>query len=156
QEPRESGVTEQTIIKGIIKTAFTLEPIENATVKIGALKTKTDSEGKFLLNGPFSSDEVSVKHVGFRDTILSILSFSRDLDIFLKPIENQIEEVEVVSTGYQSIPKERTAGSFAHVDAKTMQRNPGMNLLSRLSGVTNGLLIDRNTGNPDGISVRGR
>src|SRR5690606_41373627 len=36
------------------------------------------------------------------------------------------------------------------------RRNPGMSLLSRLNAVTNGLLIARNTGNPDGLSVRGR
>jgi len=156
QELRVSGVTGKQLISGTIKSNSSLEPIENATIKIGALKTKTNTEGKFLLNGPFSSDEVTVKHMGFQDTILSILSFSRDLDLLLYPISNQIEEVQVVSTGYQQISKERTTGSFAYVDAKTMQRNPGMNLLSRLSGVTNGLLIDRNTGNPDGISVRGR
>src|SRR5690606_27522211 len=69
---------------------------------------------------------------------------------------NYIEEVEVVSTGYQSIPKERATGSFAHVNSEMLNRNPSMNILSRLDGITNGLLLDQNTGNPDRISVRGR
>jgi len=156
QELRESGVTGKQLISGTIMSKSSLDPVEGATIKIGSLKTKTDRGGKFLLTGPFSDDKVSIQHVGFRDTVLSVIAFTGDLTVLLVANANQIEEVEVISTGYQSIPKERTTGSFAHVDAKTLQRNPGMDLLSRLNGVTNGLYIGQNTGNPDGISVRGR
>ncbi|MGH2622776.1 MAG: TonB-dependent receptor plug domain-containing protein, partial [Sphingobacterium sp.] len=156
QEPRENEVPEQTVIKGVVKSTITFVPIENATISIGKLKTKSDTDGKFILSGILSSDMISIKHIGFRDTVLSVKEFSKDLVILLEPLANQIEEVEVISTGYQSIPKERATGSFAHIDEKTLRRNPSMSLLSRLNGVSNGLLLDQNTGNPDGISVRGR
>lgn len=155
QEPLH-GANGKFTITGTVRDFQTNRPLTGASLKLGELTTKTDKEGKFSLRGPFSTNRLSISHLGYNDTIFTITSPNKTLEIVLNPKDNQIEEVEVVSTGYQKIPKERATGSFTYVDSKTLQRNTGMALLSRLNGVANGLLIDRNTGNSDGISVRGR
>lgn len=156
QEPHNSGAKGQTGITGTVKDYYTNTPLVGTNLKIGTFKTKTDSKGTFILSENFKAKKLIITHQGYRDTIITISSTSVNLEIKLKPSQNQIQEVEVVSTGYQEIPRDRATGSFAFVDSKTIQRYPGMSLLSRLNGVTNGLLLDRNTGNPDGLSVRGR
>nr|WP_121271034.1 SusC/RagA family TonB-linked outer membrane protein [Pedobacter schmidteae] len=74
--------------------------------------------------------------------------------------EVQLKEVEIVSTGYQQVPRERTPGSFVRVDSAQLNRKVGSDIFSRLEGITSGLLFNKNTlssnsGNLD-LSIRGR
>ncbi|MNJ87609.1 TonB-dependent Receptor Plug Domain protein [compost metagenome] len=74
--------------------------------------------------------------------------------------EVDLPGVEIVSTGYQRIPKERVTGSFAMVDSAQLNRRVSPDIFSRLEGITSGLLFNKNTlnssnGNLD-ISIRGR
>lgn len=71
-----------------------------------------------------------------------------------------LDQVEIVSTGYQRIPRERAAGSFVLVDSAQLNRKVSGDILSRLDGITSGLLFNKNTqstgfGNLD-LSIRGR
>lgn len=74
--------------------------------------------------------------------------------------EFHLKEVEIVSTGYQQVPRERTPGSFVRVDSAQLNRKVGSDIFSRLEGITSGLLFNKNTlssnsGNLD-LSIRGR
>lgn len=74
--------------------------------------------------------------------------------------EFDLKQVDIVSTGYQRIPKERAAGSFVLVDSAQINRKVGSDIFSRLEGITSGLLFNKNTqisnsGNLD-LSIRGR
>ncbi|MGO3307349.1 MAG: TonB-dependent receptor plug domain-containing protein, partial [Sphingobacterium sp.] len=137
-------------------SALDNKPIEGVSINSEESRTTTDKQGEFSISVSAQSRNLNLKHIGFITKQVTYNANTSVLNIQLQPIENQIEEVEVISTGYQQIPKERATGSFAHIDAKTLQRNPSMSLMSRLDGVANGLLINGNTGNPDGLSVRGR
>lgn len=74
--------------------------------------------------------------------------------------EYNLQQVEIVSTGYQRLPKERATGSFVLVDSAQLNRRVSTDILSRLEGITSGLLFNKNTlssnsGNLD-LSIRGR
>jgi TonB-linked SusC/RagA family outer membrane protein len=74
--------------------------------------------------------------------------------------EFNLKSVEIVSTGYQRIPKERATGSFVVVDSAQLNRKVSSDIFSRLEGITSGLLFNKNTlnsntGNLD-LSIRGR
>lgn len=74
--------------------------------------------------------------------------------------EYDLKQVEIVSTGYQKLPKERATGSFVSVDSAQLNRRVSTDILSRLEGITSGLLFNKNTlssnsGNLD-LSIRGR
>src|SRR5690606_14182674 len=70
-----------------------------------------------------------------------------------------IEEVQV-NTGYQRIPKERATGSFAQPLEHVFKSRISTDILSRLDGITSGLVFNANTGNTINgsydINVRGR
>ncbi|WP_159451593.1 SusC/RagA family TonB-linked outer membrane protein [Pedobacter africanus] len=71
-----------------------------------------------------------------------------------------LQQVEIVSTGYQRLPKERATGSFVLVDSAQLNRRVSTDILSRLEGITSGLLFNKNTmssntGSLD-LSIRGR
>lgn len=132
-------------------------PLQGATVKIkGTIKTaSTDSEGLFSIVAQ-EGDEIEVSFIGYESYSFKVKSDELSQRIVLHEKSSRLNEVSVVSTGYQTIPKERATGSFTVIDNKTLNRAVSSDLLTRLNGVTNGLLINNNTGNPDGISIRGR
>ena len=65
------------------------------------------------------------------------------------------EDVQVVSTGYQQIPKERATGAFTQIDNALYNRGVGSDVLSRLYNVTPGLSFDSRNPSKNGISIRG-
>ncbi|MBB5441257.1 TonB-linked SusC/RagA family outer membrane protein [Pedobacter sp. AK017] len=74
----------------------------------------------------------------------------------LKEINN-LNEVNIVSTGYQKLPKERQTGSFVLVDSNILSREVSTGILSRLEDVVPGLVFNRNKGTTENdISIRGR
>lgn len=64
------------------------------------------------------------------------------LNISLKMSTAKLEEISVVSTGYETLPKERSTGSFGQIDKNLINRNVGTDLISRLKGLAPSLLID--------------
>ncbi|MDR2274006.1 MAG: SusC/RagA family TonB-linked outer membrane protein [Sphingobacterium sp.] len=154
---RDSGADEPLAIRGTVISSIDGKPIQGVSIQVQGEKGRASSrnDGSFSLSVSKSKGTVSFSHMGFRRLELTYVA-GVSLQVKLIPIENQLDEVEVVSTGYQKIPKERATGSFVQVDSKTLQRNPATNILARLDGVTNGLLLDKNAGNPDRLSIRGR
>ncbi|MEQ7800131.1 SusC/RagA family TonB-linked outer membrane protein [Pedobacter sp. ASV1-7] len=77
-----------------------------------------------------------------------------------RPREINLKLVEIVSTGYQHIPKERAPGSFVLVDSNQLNRKVSKDIFNRLEGITSGLLFNKNTiGSSSGsldLSIRGR
>ncbi len=158
QTPRKDSGAEGLIsINGTVVSSIDGKPIQGVSIRVEGEKGRgsTKVDGSFSLHVTNPKGTLSFSHVGFKRLDLHYVA-GVSMDVQLIPLENQLNEVEVVSTGYQKISKERATGSFVQVDNKTLQRNPAMNILSRLDGVTNGLLLDENAGNPDGLSVRGR
>ncbi|MFF5383356.1 SusC/RagA family TonB-linked outer membrane protein [Pedobacter suwonensis] len=144
-------------IKGRITNEKAL-PISNATIKVKASKIVTiaDSEGLFNLNRVQLGTTLIITCIGYKKSEIQNIQSGEFLTVSMLTEDNGLEEVKVVSTGYQNIPKERATGSFTTIDNKTLNRAVSSNILSRLKGITNGLLFDNSTGNSTGISVRGR
>lgn len=85
---------------------------------------------------------------------------STQIPIAVLQQEYNLLQVDVVSTGYQRVPKEKATGSFALIDSAQLGRRVSSDILSRLEGITSGLLFNKNTvssnsGNLD-LSIRGR
>ncbi|WPU95644.1 SusC/RagA family TonB-linked outer membrane protein [Mucilaginibacter sabulilitoris] len=134
--------------------------LSSATVQIRARGTVTysDEHGRFAINAE-PGDQVSVSFVGYQTFTFTVLENMPFQSIRLKAATAAIAEVAVVSTGYQNLPKERATGSFAQLNNELINRRVGTDIVSRLEGVTPGLLFNRNTsgasrGNND-ISIRG-
>jgi TonB-dependent SusC/RagA subfamily outer membrane receptor len=148
-------------ILGKIISSITGEALPGAIIKVTTANhtTVSNDKGEFILTLSNGTYNISISHLNYKTKNTSIQVPLKDpLVIALDNDDKNLQEVEIVSTGYQNIPKERATGSFTLIDNKTLNRTVSPDILSRLKGVTNGLLFsDRNqAGNELGISVRGR
>src|SRR5690606_34375368 len=108
-----------------------------------------------------NTQKFEVRYMGFEPKSIYVNANTKYLKVLLHPLENQIEEVEVVSTGYQQLPKERATGSFVQIDNELLNRRVSTNLLDRLDGVASGLQFHTSSAgsdrfNPSFIQIRGR
>jgi len=125
--------------------------------------TSANDKGEFFLGNVDEKAVLIIAYVGYETREVAA---AKDLGtVSLKLANNALEEVNVtVSTGYQTLPKERATGSFAHVDNKLLNRSVSTDILSRLDGVTSGLIFNKDAnrtgfskeGGDPGISIRGR
>lgn len=129
-------------------------PLVGATIQVkGTNFTVTsDSAGSFELPGEFSDSDLMISYLGYARKEVSARSAER---IILVTNSNRIEEVSVVASGYQSIPKERATGSFSKVDNATFNRQVSTDVISRLKGIAPSILFDERSGSPK-LTIRGQ
>jgi TonB-linked SusC/RagA family outer membrane protein len=134
--------------------------LEGASVSVkGENKiTVTDVKGQYLLKRVDTGATLIISYVGYQNKEIKALAKMEKVSLSLN--NDLLKEVEVVSTGYQKIPKQRATGSFALVDSVQFARKVSPDVLSRLEGITSGLLFNRNTVRANSgaldLSVRGR
>ena len=122
---------------------------ENANILYGATIKVKGTERSIINqnNGRFEiavnvGDVLIVSFVGFQTTEVKI-SNSTDLTIVLKRATINIDEINVkVSTGYQTISKERATGAYNVITAEDLQDVPANNILERLAGKVPGVRFD--------------
>ncbi|EHQ25554.1 SusC/RagA family TonB-linked outer membrane protein [Mucilaginibacter paludis] len=135
-------------------------PFPGATIKIkgGSVSATTDSKGEFEINNVADSTVLQVSFIGYLTKEIVVTS-AEYLTIVLENGGTQLNEVAIVSTGYQTIPKERATGSFVQIDNQLINRSVSTNILDRLNGVTSGLIFTNNGNHQFGqsnIEIRGR
>ena len=136
------------------------QPLVGATVRIKGTNrvTRTGESGVFTLTGVLENAVLEISYLGYKVSEWKVM---KDMGIVtLEVLTAELEQVDVVSTGYQTLPKERATGSFVQIDNTLLNRRISTNLLDRLEGIASGLSFNRNTGssltNPSTLSVRGR
>lgn len=121
--------------------------LPGATIRLKGDETKmaitSSSAGDFAVNVPGDNAVLVVSYIGYQTKEVTVSGASVDLVIRMEPGTAELKGVEVVSTGYQDIPKERATGSFEKIDNALLNRSTGASVLQRLENVTSGLLIDR-------------
>jgi len=161
QTPRkDSGANGPLTVSGTIVSALDGKPIQGVSVRIEDEKGRasTKSDGSFSIPVLASKGTIKFSHVGYKPLALPY-SAGVSLTVKLIPLENQLEEVEVVSTGYQKIPKERATGSFEFVDNKLLNRKVSTDFINRLEDVVPSISTSKyaasSRGNLPNINVRG-
>lgn len=155
-----SHATAQHQITGKVISESTRQPLKGATVEIKGTQymTQTRDDGIFILVSRQDTGTLVVSSVGYFEMQTRISASNSDtLYISLQEREQMLSEVEIVSTGYQQLPRERATGSFELVDRELLNRRVSTNLIDRLEDVTPGLVFNRNrnsASNP--FSIRGQ
>lgn len=147
-------------VTGVVRDSLGV-PLGGATVKIkdSQRATATSLEGEFKFSNVAVGSNLVFSYVGFLDNEVVISTEnSKNLIVTLKEDVSALEEVVLVSTGYQTISKERSAGSYSKPDMEVFQnRSSSMNVAERLDGLVPGLTVNRSPGaeifNP--VLVRG-
>ncbi|WP_235021467.1 SusC/RagA family TonB-linked outer membrane protein [Chitinophaga eiseniae] len=146
-----------SLINGQVLDADTRQVLPGATIRYrtATYTTHTGPDGRFTINASATGDSLSVSYVGYIPSIIALKNsrMTAPLTVLLSPARTGLQEV-VVSTGYQSLPKERATGSFEKADQHLLNRSTGEDLLSRLEGTTTVLFDNRNKDRQ--LLVRGR
>ncbi|WP_203257148.1 SusC/RagA family TonB-linked outer membrane protein [Hyunsoonleella ulvae] len=116
----------------------------------------TDFDGNFKINAS-QGDILVFSYLGFASKEL-LLGAETNYTITMTPSVEQLEGVEIVSTGYQKISKERATGSFAVIDSKVLDRKIEQNIISKIAGEAPGVQFDPfiQEKNSIGLVIRGR
>ncbi|MEV4887068.1 SusC/RagA family TonB-linked outer membrane protein [Chitinophaga ginsengisegetis] len=121
---------------------------EGFAIRFGSI---TSSDGRYTLRLKEKTNAIIFTFVGMNPLKVDV-DGKTVINARLETDVRQLQEVSVVSTGYQSIPKERATGSFSQITAKEIRSVPAVNLMERLEGVTPGVRFDvRN----NQITIRG-
>lgn len=133
-------------------------PLIGASIRVkGSNKSaQTNIRGEFSLTGIPEDAVVVITYIGYITQEIKIPSDNvPNLKVTMKANVNNLDELTVVSNGYQTLSKERSAGSFAKVDMDVVaNRTTSMNLLQSLDGLVPGLVVN-NVPNRAQILVRG-
>lgn len=121
-------------------------------------RTISQSDGFFRITSQFSNDTLLIQRSGF--ATIRIPAGVSPMRIEMKA-QGELDEV-VVQTGYQTIRKQQTTGSYTTVSNELINRRISFNILDRLEGVASGAQFSsgttatqRNLNQPT-ISIRGR
>ncbi|MDN5287871.1 MAG: SusC/RagA family TonB-linked outer membrane protein [Mucilaginibacter sp.] len=119
------------------------QPLSGATIKVKnrTQVTTTDKDGYFLLKSVDENAVLVITFIGFKRLEVGAKA---DLGKVTLEVESgKLNEVNVVSNGYQTLARERSAGSFAKPDmAVIANRSFSTNILQRLDGLVPGLTIN--------------
>jgi TonB-linked SusC/RagA family outer membrane protein len=153
---------DSTIYTGIVKD-------ENGKIMIGATikqpgskTTFTNSQGKFSI---YASKKglLQISYIGYQTKEVTLIGLapSNVLNLTLIPGNNNLGVVNIVSNGYQDIPRERSTGSFESISKEQLQHSSDPDLIKRLEGITtsmnfNNQLIPTNSANSLSKSIVGQ
>ncbi|PRD54700.1 SusC/RagA family TonB-linked outer membrane protein [Sphingobacterium gobiense] len=147
---------QKTVLLGEVRSATDDRHIQGVSLRTNGVSASSDEMGRFRIPADKSTGTVEVRHIGFQPQSIDYDERTTYLTISLEPLENQLEEVEVVSTGYQQLPKERATGSFVQIDNELLNRRVGSNVLDRLADVTPGLIFNNGKGAAAQMRIRGQ
>lgn len=122
------------------------EALPGATIRVlGTLHgTIADYDGNYSIDAELG-DTLQFSFIGMIPTEKCVKDES-DINVRLLLGSNLLQEVEIVSTGYQSIAKDRATGSFSHISAKELEKVPAPNVVQRLEGQISGMKISLYSG----------
>src|SRR5690606_20755904 len=127
QTHNSGGGAAEVVVMGEVRSAGDGRMMEGVTIRIKEARTLTDERGSFRIETDLQEGEIEASFVGYRSAIVSFDLNSRFVRIKLDPAYETIDEVEVVSTGYQRLPRERATGSF-----RSEERRVGKEWIYRL------------------------
>ncbi|WP_212001587.1 SusC/RagA family TonB-linked outer membrane protein [Chitinophaga sp. HK235] len=157
ENPAPSAITEAAIVAFIPISGTVTDnsgtPLPGASIVIKGTNHSAVSD----VNGTFNidakpGDVLLIRYVGFT-TREVVVGKSSNIQIMLEQLSSRLAAVSVVSTGYQTISKERATGSFAAISANDLNGKLQTNIIDRLEGMAAGLTSNRGIVNIRGVST---
>jgi TonB-linked SusC/RagA family outer membrane protein len=111
----------------------------------------TSSDGTYSITFDPKSQYLVYSFVGMASQRLAVNS--EKINVSMNMASSNLKEVEILSTGYEKIPKDRATGSFGYVSAAEIEKTPSINLMDRLQGKVAGVKFDTRNNT---IQIRGQ
>lgn len=117
------------------------EPLAGVSVLLGgkAKGTVTDVDGYYSIKAN-PGDKLEFRYIGMFPSDM-IVGNETEINVEMVNDTQKLGEVEVVSTGYQSLPKERATGAFATLSAEELKKVPTANVVQRMEGQIAGMKV---------------
>lgn len=118
------------------------EPLIGATVMVVGknVGTITDANGHYSIRAD-AGDRLRFSYIGMK-SIERTVGKANVLNVAFDSRSHNLREVEVVSTGYQTLPKDRATGSFATLSVKDLKKVTTPNVVQRLEGQVAGMKVN--------------
>ena len=137
-------------VEGKIVDASTNLPIPkvSVTLKGSTRSVVADDKGNFRFNSLPDEGTLIFSSIGF---VTQEVKIRESMEVRMVMATQVLEDV-IVSTGYQTVKKSSTTGSFSVLTAKDIESTPSVNLMERIEGKIPGVQVDirKNT-----IQIRG-
>jgi len=140
-------------IHGTIVVSEGGEPIVGATVKVKGTKrsTTTNAKGEFYLQNVDEGAMIVISYLGY---VTREMTAGKDMGLIkLTATAGELEEVAVVSTGYQTLPKERATGAFDIISKDKIEKRIFTNITEVLEGQAPGVSTYKGNAIVRGIST---
>lgn len=137
------------VVKGVVTDIQTGETLPSVAVSVGNNVAFTDENGNYTIEVN-SGDILTFSFLGMKEA--RVKATKKILNVALEQDLTALNDIVV--TGYQTISKERAAGSFAVITPKEIENKLNVNILDRIEGSVAGLNIVKN-GSGKSIQIRG-
>lgn len=124
------------------------------TINEGSKGTTTDFDGVFEIEVDDAYQVLSFSLLGYKTRTFSVQDISDKLDVILEQDIGALDEV-VISTGYQTISKERSTGSYGTISKEELDK-PASTISERLVGQISGLQTTIDADGTMDFEVRGQ
>lgn len=120
------------------------KPLSGATVLIkkSRVSGSTDESGVITLDAK-EDDVLVITFVGFESKEMKVTTGmlrGELVNIALSAADSKLDEVTVITTGYQTIEKEKSTGAVSGLGSKELSKRNAVNILDNLEGLVPGLV----------------
>ena len=143
QKPAANVTSQARAITGTV-TDDNGEPLIGASIRIKgtSLGTVTDANGRYTIRLSNPKAILVFSYLGMDP--VEIMANRTTIDAKLHSTANTLKGVEVVSTGYQKISRERSTAAYGFVDSTRLNRQMHTDIASALEGQVAGLRMELN------------
>lgn len=138
--PSSKGHRRSNVITGMVADESG-EPLPGATIMVvgrqaGAI---SDDKGKYLIDAN-SGETLRFSYIGMNN-VEKRIGNEEIINVTFESQSHLLQEVEVVSNGYQNLSKDRITGSFSTVSSNELKKVATPNVIQRLEGKVPGMKV---------------
>jgi TonB-dependent SusC/RagA subfamily outer membrane receptor len=152
-----NSYSQERTISGSVSDAATGEPLPGVNILVEGTTSGvvTDIDGKYSIKVANSDAVLIFSMVGYMNEQISVQGKEK-VDVNLVTDIQQLDEVVVV--GYGTMKKKLSTGANAHISNDEMDQKHSLRLEQALQGLTSGVQITSNSGQPGSnfkVRIRG-
>ena len=144
QQTNPNGKQQHTITGVVTDSDNNPMPGVNVIVKGETKGTVTDDKGNYNLATEIGKT-VTFSFIGYLPEEIAVTE-SKVNNVVLLTNNIFLDEISIVSTGYQTFSKERSTGAFGHVSKQELALSKSPGVLDKIKGKVAGLLVDTRRG----------
>lgn len=136
---------QQNQVKGTVRNKEG-QPLAGASVSVkgGSTGTTTNSQGEFTINAAENAT-LTIRFIGYQTTDVAV-NGRGNFVVQMMLLDNTLEVVDVIATGYQNVDRKLFTGATSRVNAKDAERSGVPDISRMLEGQAAGVSVQNVSG----------